>query len=223
MAKFALSVGSSLPPGATIASTAATRAPGKQFACGWAPGLSDETPCSPPPGTVALSAVVRLAACYDRTYYANADAAADPGLASADGDSAGHAKPDGNKDPGADLDADRVGDDLAVSRTYAVEYVSAAVAARGMVAMRRASRVDANQAEIVLALRQVGAFVYDCSRLGGGFPDLFVVFRGQLRLLECKAFSGQLTKAEREFMARCPAPVHVVYSVDEALKAIGAV
>jgi hypothetical protein len=88
--------------------------------------------------------------------------------------------------------------------------------------MRRAARVDANQAEIVQALRQVGAFVFDCSRVGSGFPDLFVGFRGQAYLLECKSAGGKLTPAEREFLALCPVPVHVVYGTDDALRAIGA-
>lgn len=87
--------------------------------------------------------------------------------------------------------------------------------------MRLAARVDANQREIVDALRRAGAFVWDCSRLGGGFPDLFVVFRGAAYLLECKAPQGHLTEREREFALMCPLPVRVVRSADEALAAIG--
>ena len=87
--------------------------------------------------------------------------------------------------------------------------------------MRQAARVDANQAEIVDALRRVGAFVWICSRLGDGFPDLFVVFREQVYLLECKSPGGRLTGAEQRFIAACPARVHVVRNADEALRAIG--
>jgi hypothetical protein len=83
--------------------------------------------------------------------------------------------------------------------------------------------VDSTQAEIVDALRRVGAFVWDCSRLGGGFPDLFVAFRGEAFLLECKAPKGRLTGREREFALLCPLPVRVVRSADEALAAIGAI
>lgn len=40
--------------------------------------------------------------------------------------------------------------------------------------MRRAAKVDANQAEIVKALRDAGYSVAITSQLGGGFPDLVV-------------------------------------------------
>lgn len=86
----------------------------------------------------------------------------------------------------------------------------------------RASRVDLTQAEIVDALRRVGAFVWICSRLGDGFPDLFVVFRELAYLLECKSPGGRLTGAEQRFIAMCPIPVHVVHTADEALRVIGA-
>lgn len=87
--------------------------------------------------------------------------------------------------------------------------------------MRRASRVDNTQSQIVLALRQAGAFVWDCSRLGNGFPDLLVAHRGTLYLLECKSPGGRLTPREQEFIQRCPVPVHIVYSPEDALRAVG--
>ena len=40
--------------------------------------------------------------------------------------------------------------------------------------MRRAARVDDNQAEIVAAFRKLGCSVLDMSALGGGKPDLLV-------------------------------------------------
>ena len=40
--------------------------------------------------------------------------------------------------------------------------------------MRRAARVDANQSEIVDALRRAGASVFVTSQLGRGFPDAVV-------------------------------------------------
>lgn len=43
--------------------------------------------------------------------------------------------------------------------------------------MRRAARTDANQVEIVSALRAIGCSVSDTSGVGGGFPDLAVGFR----------------------------------------------
>jgi len=90
-------------------------------------------------------------------------------------------------------------------------------------AMRRAARVDRTQTEIVDALRKVGAFVFDCTRLGGGFPDLFVAFRGEAFLLECKAPGGRLTRPEERFALSCPLKVHVVRTPDDALRAIGAI
>ena len=52
--------------------------------------------------------------------------------------------------------------------------------------MRRATRLDANQAKIVAALRTIGASVHDTSAVGRGFPDLVVGFRGRTLLIECK-------------------------------------
>ena len=53
--------------------------------------------------------------------------------------------------------------------------------------MRHAARVDATQAEIVEALRAIGATVYVL-----GLPlDLLVGYRGRTLLLECKCLTGK--------------------------------
>lgn len=52
--------------------------------------------------------------------------------------------------------------------------------------MRRAAKVDANQAEIVAALRAVGATVQPLHAVGQGCPDLLVGYRGINFLLEVK-------------------------------------
>ena len=52
--------------------------------------------------------------------------------------------------------------------------------------MRRAAKVDANHAEVVAALRQIGCRVQDLSGVGGGCPDLLVGWRGRLVLIEVK-------------------------------------
>lgn len=107
---------------------------------------------------------------------------------------------------------------------------------------RNARRRDDNEPPIVAALQAVGAGV---QRLDGrGLPDLLVGYRGRLLLLEVKRvdagiatrsvhrgrgnqlegpLSG-LTPDQREWWAQWkgPAPV-IVQSVDEALRAIGAV
>ena len=92
----------------------------------------------------------------------------------------------------------------------------------------RARRVDRNQLEIVRALRKIGASVHDCSRLGGGFPDLACGFLGDNHFLEVKdgakpPSARKLTGAEEEFINNWRGTVYVVNSVDEALQAIGAI
>jgi hypothetical protein len=52
--------------------------------------------------------------------------------------------------------------------------------------MRRAARTDANQAEIVAALRKIGATVQPLHQVGAGCPDLLVGFRGVNWLIEVK-------------------------------------
>lgn len=94
--------------------------------------------------------------------------------------------------------------------------------------MRRAAKVDANQAEIVAALRNVGAGVCDLSAVGEGCPDLLVSYRGAWTLLEVKdgkkpPSARTLTQDQVKWHARHTAKVHVVKSVDEALSAVGAV
>ena len=44
--------------------------------------------------------------------------------------------------------------------------------------MRRAAKIDSNHAEIVAALRGIGAYVMSLASVGGGCPDLLVGFRG---------------------------------------------
>jgi hypothetical protein len=81
--------------------------------------------------------------------------------------------------------------------------------------MRRAAKVDANQAAIVAALRQIGArAVYIKEPV-----DLLVGFRGVNYLLEVKNADGkdEITRAQAAFMATWPAPVHIVKTPREAI------
>lgn len=92
--------------------------------------------------------------------------------------------------------------------------------------MRRAARTDANQAEIVAALRAVGAVVQDLSRVGEGCPDLLVSHGGRMALLEVKdgrkpPSARQLTPAQVAWHRAWRAKVWVVSSVEEALSALG--
>lgn len=85
--------------------------------------------------------------------------------------------------------------------------------------MRRAARTDANQAEIVTALRKSGCQVESLAKLGRGVPDLLVSRAGKLKLLEVKTKRGDLTPDQRRWHALWP--VHVVRSPEEALRAVG--
>ena len=89
--------------------------------------------------------------------------------------------------------------------------------------MRRAARVDDNQAEIVDALRRIGATVQPLHAVGQGCPDLLVGFRQANFLFEVKngkkpPSARKLTKDEKDWIAGWRGPVVVVTS---ALEAIG--
>lgn len=85
-----------------------------------------------------------------------------------------------------------------------------------------ARRVDTNQAEIVAALRGVGARVQLLHTVGNGCPDALVGFRGQLHLLEIKTPTGRLTPDECAWHLDWQGYVHVVRSPEQALRVIGA-
>jgi hypothetical protein len=84
-----------------------------------------------------------------------------------------------------------------------------------------ASKVDVNQPEIVMALRAVGASVQHLHEVGKGCPDLLVVYRKKLYLLEVKAKDGKLTPQQEKWHQNWNGPVYVVRTIDEALVAIG--
>ena len=91
--------------------------------------------------------------------------------------------------------------------------------------MRRAAKVDANQAEIVQALRQIGAVVQSLAAVGNGCPDLLVGFRGKNWLLEIKDGSKPpsaqaLTPHQVEWHRVWQGHVVVVNSVESAIAAI---
>lgn len=93
---------------------------------------------------------------------------------------------------------------------------------------RTAARIDSNQPEIVQALRRVGASVAPTHMVGQGYPDLTVGFRGENFLLEVKdgakaKSKRQLTDDEREWHLTWQGDVRIVESVQDALKAIGAI
>ena len=93
--------------------------------------------------------------------------------------------------------------------------------------MRRAAKVDANQAEIVKALRKVGAFVQSLAAIGEGCPDLLVGYKRDMYLMEVKDGSKPPSARELTFdqviwhTEWCGGNCMVVNSVDEALAFIG--
>lgn len=84
-----------------------------------------------------------------------------------------------------------------------------------------AKRVDANQAEIVAALRAAGCSVFCTHETAHGFPDLVVARDRRTILLEVKSPGGKMTPGQLAFFDDWRGEVYVVRSVDDALRAIG--
>jgi len=93
--------------------------------------------------------------------------------------------------------------------------------------MRRAARTDANQKEIVTALRNSGAVVLITSQLKNCF-DLLVCHNSKVYLVEVKdgtlpPSAMKLTKGEKEFKEKVESvgvKYHVITSVSEAISMI---
>lgn len=106
---------------------------------------------------------------------------------------------------------------LPVNRVYDLSVVKVCEDA-----MRRAAKVDANQEQIVSALRACGATVRIVTQ-GNGLPDLLVGYRGYTILMEVKdgrkpPSQRVLTPAEAKFFEEWTGGMlAVVNSVDEAL------
>ena len=86
-------------------------------------------------------------------------------------------------------------------------------------------RVDGNHAEIVTALRGIGASVLDIHDLGHGAPDLLVGFRAVNLLLEVKdgrrsPSQKKLTKDEQAFFDTWRGAAYIVYSAADAIEVV---
>lgn len=82
--------------------------------------------------------------------------------------------------------------------------------------MRRAARTDANQAEIIKSLRDIGCRVYYIKE-----PcDLLVDYRKRWIVLEVKVEGGRLTQKQIKFIAETSAPVHIVRDSREAIEIV---
>lgn len=89
--------------------------------------------------------------------------------------------------------------------------------------MRRAAKVDANQPEIVAALRAIGATVAITSTAGQGFPDICCGWRGRNVLFEIKdgrkrPSAQKLTPDQKLFHAAWRGEIVVVKSAAEAVE-----
>lgn len=93
--------------------------------------------------------------------------------------------------------------------------------------MRRAAKVDANQADIVSALRKAGCRVQSLAAIGDGVPDLLVMRGFRLFLLEVKdpaqpPNKRQLKPMQKQWHAHwAGAPLAVVETAEQALRAVG--
>ena len=91
--------------------------------------------------------------------------------------------------------------------------------------MRKYGKVDANQTEIVRALRGLGASVQSLSSVGNGCPDLLVGYRGRNFLIEVKAEDGSLNNDQSEWIIHWKGPVPIIArsareAVDQILGAV---
>lgn len=86
---------------------------------------------------------------------------------------------------------------------------------------RTAAKRDGNEREIIDALKAVGASVQPLS--AKGCPDLLVGYRGENILMEVKLPKGKLTDDEQVWHDGWRGQVAIVRTVDDALRAIGAI
>lgn len=93
--------------------------------------------------------------------------------------------------------------------------------------MRRAAKIDANQTQVVEALRSAGATVQSLAAVGQGVPDLLVGFQGKTLLMEVKdgrkpPSQRQLTEDQLKWHgAWRGGPVAIVDGPDAALRMLG--
>ena len=85
--------------------------------------------------------------------------------------------------------------------------------------MRRAAKRDANETEIIKALRQIGATVQPISE--NDTPDLLVGYQGINYLMEVKTAKGKLRTGQIEWHDNWRGQTSVVRSVDDAFAILG--
>ena len=83
--------------------------------------------------------------------------------------------------------------------------------------------IDANQPEIVTALRAVGATVQHLHEVGRGCPDILVGFREENFIFEIKNpnYAWKLTPAEQKWFDKWAGRGYIVQTIEDALRIIG--
>jgi len=85
----------------------------------------------------------------------------------------------------------------------------------------RAKKVDDNHKEIVKALRQIGASVFDTSSLGRGFPDIVVGWQGVNYLVEIKTTKGKPTEQQVNFFVNWRGQAVLVRAASDIFNLLG--
>lgn len=91
--------------------------------------------------------------------------------------------------------------------------------------MRRAAKIDANQVDIVTALRKAGATVQSLAAIGAGCPDLLVGYKGVNYLMEVKDGSKppsgrKLTPDQVEWLGKWKGAAVTITTIDGAIEVI---
>ena len=91
--------------------------------------------------------------------------------------------------------------------------------------MRRAAKVDANQADIVKGLRRIGCSVLPLHAVGQGCPDLLVARSGNTMLMEIKdgnkpPSQRKLTPDQEAFHERWHGGIATVCNLEEAILSV---
>lgn len=81
----------------------------------------------------------------------------------------------------------------------------------------RNAKTDKNQAEIVRALRGIGASVQSLAPVGKGVPDLLVGYNGVNFLMEVKMDKGKLTDDQVQWHGAWMGKVYIVRSIEDAI------
>jgi Holliday junction resolvase len=87
--------------------------------------------------------------------------------------------------------------------------------------MRKHGRTDANQSQIISALRLAGAWVEpNLSAVGGGCPDLLVAYQGYWLVIEVKTAKGKLLQGQQRWHDQFGefAPVHIARSPEDIVE-----